>query len=243
MRLNAVHKWIVANCRFAMSIQEARRILNVSPIDDLDTIRSAYRKLTLKYHPDKCPTAPCREEMVRINAAYDILRSNPPTQDVWQGPDNVPTEIDKPKRSYYPFGWNKQRHQVESYIYFPAKTNIEASRSAVMTDANAMVAAYRNAGFSKIEIEDGSEYLPGGLKITKIITVYGNFNDPKDRDPLTEDEKRFRRVTWQLGIGKRPYYRKSKGVRTGYVMPPNSGDGAYPKLKPKLKTKVKKKEP
>ena len=36
-------------------------------------IKSAYRKLSLKYHPDKCKTEECKAKFIDIQKAYDVL--------------------------------------------------------------------------------------------------------------------------------------------------------------------------
>lgn len=51
-------------------------ILQISPDADIETIRRAYRKLALKYHPDRGGT---HEKMVQLNEAWEIL-SNPITR-------------------------------------------------------------------------------------------------------------------------------------------------------------------
>ena len=48
-------------------------ILNVKPNADDETIRRAYHKLALKYHPDKNPTGDTEERFKDISEAYDIL--------------------------------------------------------------------------------------------------------------------------------------------------------------------------
>ena len=53
------------------------RVLGVSPSDDEETIKKAYRELAKKYHPDKYRNTDqydwAMEKMKEINAAYDML--------------------------------------------------------------------------------------------------------------------------------------------------------------------------
>jgi DnaJ-domain-containing protein 1 len=57
-------------------VAEARKVLRVTPEATIGEIRSAYKKLMLKHHPDRVE-AKEREEATRIsadiNAAYDLL--------------------------------------------------------------------------------------------------------------------------------------------------------------------------
>ena len=53
------------------------KVLGVSPSDDEETIKKAYRKLVKKYHPDRYVNTPmaemASEKMKEINEAYDML--------------------------------------------------------------------------------------------------------------------------------------------------------------------------
>lgn len=40
----------------------------------LDDIKKAYRKLSLKYHPDKCKETDCEQKFITISQAYNILK-------------------------------------------------------------------------------------------------------------------------------------------------------------------------
>ena len=48
-------------------------ILGVAKNADSETIRKAYRKLALRYHPDKCKEKDAEEKFKEINQAYEIL--------------------------------------------------------------------------------------------------------------------------------------------------------------------------
>ncbi|KAI9140136.1 DnaJ domain-containing protein [Paraphysoderma sedebokerense] len=45
--------------------------LGVSESASSDEVKKAYRKLALKYHPDKCKKSDCESKMMEINEAYD----------------------------------------------------------------------------------------------------------------------------------------------------------------------------
>jgi len=57
-------------------IDDARKILGLDEIATLEEIRTSYRKLALKYHPDKCKGKKkrrCEEMFKKISHAKDIL--------------------------------------------------------------------------------------------------------------------------------------------------------------------------
>ena len=59
-------------------IDEARKILGLEKTATLEEIKSAYKILVLKYHPDKCKDEKkkeCEEMFKRITNANDILIS------------------------------------------------------------------------------------------------------------------------------------------------------------------------
>jgi molecular chaperone DnaJ len=57
-----------------MKPQECRRILNVAPGADLDEIKSAYRRLAFKYHPDLNSSPGAATRFREVNEAYVILK-------------------------------------------------------------------------------------------------------------------------------------------------------------------------
>ncbi len=59
-------------------IDEARKLLGLEECATLKEIKSAYRKIAFKYHPDKCKDAEkkrCEEMFKKITHANDILMS------------------------------------------------------------------------------------------------------------------------------------------------------------------------
>lgn len=62
------------------------KILQVDPAADPEVIAAAYKRLSLKYHPDTNPSPQATERMQEINEAYQVLK-------------------DPARRAYYDRGW------------------------------------------------------------------------------------------------------------------------------------------
>ena len=59
-------------------IDEARKLMELGEHTTLEEIKKSYRKLSLKYHPDRCKDKKkkeCEEVFKKINHANDLLMS------------------------------------------------------------------------------------------------------------------------------------------------------------------------
>ncbi len=58
------------------NIDKARKLLNLEEEASLSEIKSAYKKMSLKYHPDRCQEndkKKCEEKFKEITEAYKII--------------------------------------------------------------------------------------------------------------------------------------------------------------------------
>ncbi len=58
------------------ALNKARRVLGLPEISTMEQIKSAYRKLVMIYHPDKCTDMDkslCTKKMAEINNAYKLI--------------------------------------------------------------------------------------------------------------------------------------------------------------------------
>merc|ERR1712198_729133 len=60
------------NLRYTMG-KDYYKVLGVDKSADADTLKKAYRKLALKYHPDKNKDPGAEEKFKEISEAYEVL--------------------------------------------------------------------------------------------------------------------------------------------------------------------------
>jgi molecular chaperone DnaJ len=93
-----------------MHLEEARTLLGVASTDDVDAVKSAYRKLAFSLHPDLHPDDPgAKRKFQRLNEAYLLLRhfyanrdDTPGTgpEKPQPGPEPTPGQKAKAKAAY-----------------------------------------------------------------------------------------------------------------------------------------------
>ena len=57
-----------------MDFQDYYKILSVAPDADSKTIKTAYRKLARKYHPDVSEHREAEEKFKQVSEAYEVLK-------------------------------------------------------------------------------------------------------------------------------------------------------------------------
>jgi DnaJ like chaperone protein len=73
---------MMQNVQPKQSIEDAYKLLGVSPQDDIATIKKAYRKLVRQYHPDIIKSQGKSEDYIKeataktqeINQAYEMIK-------------------------------------------------------------------------------------------------------------------------------------------------------------------------
>ncbi len=91
------------------------RVLGVSPTDDDETIKKAYRDLARKYHPDRYRDSDLAdlagEKMSEINAAYEEIMRQRGDAGAWQGEENArePRREERPRDD----AWRDRRQPRE----------------------------------------------------------------------------------------------------------------------------------
>ena len=69
-----------------MNSTQAYYVLGLKPGASSEEVKRAYRKLSLKYHPDKNQDPDAEEKFKALNNAYDLLEDMPePSTPKWQG--------------------------------------------------------------------------------------------------------------------------------------------------------------
>ena len=100
------------------------RILNVPPDADKDTITKAYRKMALKYHPDRAGVY-SKLKFQHVGVAYEILMAKSSTKGKARGAEKYAGKNLRSQQRKY----NKQKKRDRSF-----KFSFESDSSSTMED-------------------------------------------------------------------------------------------------------------
>ena len=88
MKMNKFHTFlflllIYAGSGFGLDLTELYNTLGVNASSSQEEIKTAYKRLAMKWHPDRNPSPEAHAKMVNINRAYEIL-SDPDKRDAYE---------------------------------------------------------------------------------------------------------------------------------------------------------------
>ena len=80
--MNSIRLFICIFCLFSLCLADYYKILQISRTATTTQIKTAYKKLSRKYHPDISEDPNASEMLVKINRAYEVLK-DPTTRKIY----------------------------------------------------------------------------------------------------------------------------------------------------------------
>lgn len=97
-----------------MQFKDYYQVLGVAPEADEKAIKSAYRRLARKYHPDVSKEAGAEDKFKAVNEAHEVL-GNPERRAEY---DRLRASGYRPGDSYQPPNWGAQGHSTQGFEGF-----------------------------------------------------------------------------------------------------------------------------
>lgn len=147
----SINEWVEA---LLESTKNPYDVLGIPKDSSLETVKSAYRKLSMKYHPDRNQGDPQSEEKFKeISAAYEMIKSPGKNKRVV---DNEPTQSNKSNSSSYGNAYADARAKQQASWY---KTEEDDRKRRAEREAGYKKAAEeRQAGYDKAHKEREIQY-------------------------------------------------------------------------------------
>lgn len=138
----SLNEWVIA---LLESTKNPYDVLGIPKGSDLETAKAAYRKLSMKYHPDRNQGDPRAEEMFKeISAAYEMIKSPGKNRRVV----DEPTYKNTPPRSSSYSGQNSSYYSKQQASWDKTDADDRARRAARDAEYKRQ-ADEREAGYKK----------------------------------------------------------------------------------------------
>lgn len=167
-----------------MNVQECFQVLQVNKGASLDEVKSAYRKLAFRYHPDLNPGPDAATKFREINEAYVIIKdtlSSGPQQAQYQPPPRAEKPKAKPKQGAHEYARQQRRATKESRTGFKESARSKAQHfyykeEEVLQDLlnDPFARKVFEDIYSQIKKDNPNYKGPVGLKNRKLSLQWGN---------------------------------------------------------------------
>ncbi len=115
----------------AMNVQECFRILRLNKGANLDEVKSAYRQLAFKYHPDLNSSPGAANKFREINEAYVIIKDTlaaGPQKAEYKAPPKGEKPKAKPKQGAHEYAKQQSRARQDAKAHYKESTRARSQK-------------------------------------------------------------------------------------------------------------------
>ncbi|RLV94576.1 DnaJ subfamily A member 4 [Spathaspora sp. JA1] len=130
------------------SLQSHYQVLGLPPSATIEEVKKAYKKLSLKYHPDKTPDKNHHELFIKINQAYEVLKE--------QKENNIKTASAPDSFNNFQFTTSSARTSNDSggYSYYRYYNNVNNFQKRAAEEAAAQAERLRREMLERARAEE-----------------------------------------------------------------------------------------